>query len=72
MYYDDQARRFNLASGLAIGTLVGAGLALLSASARASEREQSLRRVRGRLREGGEPVLRGLRRASERVRDGVW
>lgn len=69
MYYDDQARRFNLASGLAIGTLVGAGLALLSASARASEREQSLRRIRSRIREGGGSALEGVRRASERIRD---
>ena len=68
MYYDDQARRFNLASGLLIGTLVGAGLALLSASARTAERDRGIRRVRHRLREGAGPALVGLERASRRYR----
>ncbi|MDQ3555455.1 MAG: hypothetical protein M3409_01580 [Gemmatimonadota bacterium] len=29
MYYDDQARRFTLMSGLAFGAVLGAGVALL-------------------------------------------
>lgn len=29
MYYDDQARRFNLLSGLLSGAVLGAGIALL-------------------------------------------
>jgi gas vesicle protein len=29
MYYDDQARRFNFVSGLAVGAVLGTGLALL-------------------------------------------
>jgi hypothetical protein len=29
MYYDDQARRFNLLSGLLAGVVLGAGIALL-------------------------------------------
>jgi hypothetical protein len=31
MYYDDEARRFNFLSGLTLGTVLGAGLALLMA-----------------------------------------
>ncbi len=31
MYYDDQARRFNLLSGLLAGVVLGAGIALLLA-----------------------------------------
>ncbi|MDP9348234.1 MAG: YtxH domain-containing protein [Gemmatimonadota bacterium] len=34
MYYDDQARRFNLFSGLFAGVVLGAGIALLLAPAR--------------------------------------
>lgn len=34
MYYDDQARRFNFVSGLAVGALLGTGLALLLRPAR--------------------------------------
>jgi hypothetical protein len=34
MYYDDQTRQFNYASGLALGALVGVGLALLLAPRR--------------------------------------
>lgn len=31
MHYNDEARRFNLLSGFACGTVIGAGLALLLA-----------------------------------------
>lgn len=37
MHYEDEARRFNLLSGLLFGTVVGSGLALLG---------RTLRRVR--------------------------
>ena len=30
MYYDDEARRFNFASGLLLGAVLGTGLALLT------------------------------------------
>ncbi|MEX2583421.1 MAG: YtxH domain-containing protein [Gemmatimonadota bacterium] len=30
MYYDDEARRFNFASGLLLGAVLGTGLALLA------------------------------------------
>jgi len=30
MYYDDEARRFNFASGLVLGAVLGTGLALLA------------------------------------------
>jgi hypothetical protein len=32
MYYEDQARRFNLLSGFLVGTVLGAGIGLLSGS----------------------------------------
>jgi hypothetical protein len=48
MYYDDQARPFNLLSGFIFGALLAAGLTVL---ARASQEEVPLaigRRARGR------------------------
>ncbi|MQA91913.1 MAG: hypothetical protein GEU90_17115 [Gemmatimonas sp.] len=34
MYYDDEARRYNFASGLLLGTVLGTGLGLLAAPRR--------------------------------------
>ncbi|HET7321146.1 MAG TPA: YtxH domain-containing protein [Longimicrobiaceae bacterium] len=39
MYYDDEARRFNFLSGLLLGGVVGAGVALLLAPRRAVRRQ---------------------------------
>ncbi|HEX2190589.1 MAG TPA: hypothetical protein VHG51_16895 [Longimicrobiaceae bacterium] len=46
MYYEDQSRRFNLASGLLSGAVLGAGLALILLPDRGRQRE--IRRAAGR------------------------
>jgi hypothetical protein len=63
MYYDDQAKRFNLVSGLLCGTVLGAGVGLLLISGRVGEERSTpslrksaataLERARGRARRGG-------------------
>jgi len=62
MYYDDQARRFNVLSGLIFGTVLGAGLALLLTPQK-EVRRPVRRAARGLRRRSG--------RAVGRVRDGV-
>jgi gas vesicle protein len=49
MYYEDQARRFNLLSGFLFGALVGTLVGLLAAPARAWAGQRGRRRPR-RLR----------------------
>ncbi len=80
MYYDDEARRFNFASGLLMGAIVGTGLALVLgpvANSRKAPRHirdtaQSARRSAGRgLGVAGERTRRasvsGLRAAADRL-----
>lgn len=43
MYYDDEARRFNFLSGLLLGAVLGAGLALVAGP----PRRRKPRRIRG-------------------------
>ena len=59
MIYDDEARRFNFASGLVCGAVLGAGLAML-----AVPQKRRLRRATRSLAERAAEKL-------ERVRDSV-
>jgi len=57
MYYEDQKNRFNFISGLVIGALVGAGIALLAAPASGKRtRRQMLRRVMTARQAAGDRV----------------
>lgn len=62
MYYDDQAKRFNLVSGLLCGTVLGAGVGLLLISARVGGAREG--RATEALRKSGASAL-------ARVRDGA-
>ena len=50
MYYDDEGRTFNLATGLLFGTLLGAGLALLVTPQRRLPDTRGVRRTARRIR----------------------
>ena len=50
MYYDDEGRTFNLATGLLFGTLLGAGLALLVTPQRRLPDTRGVRRTARRLK----------------------
>lgn len=62
MYYDDQAKRFNLVSGLLCGTVLGAGVGLLLISGRVGGKRGG--RASRTFRKSAATVL-------DRVRDGV-
>ena len=66
MYYDDQAKRFNLVSGLLCGTVLGAGVGLLLISGRVGGRREG--RATRTLRKSAATALEGVR---DRVREGV-
>jgi hypothetical protein len=57
MYYDDEGRTFNLATGLLFGTLLGAGLALLVTPQKRLPDTRRLRRTARRARHGAEGTL---------------
>ena len=81
MYYDDQAKRFNVLSGLLFGVVLGAGLALLASpqkevrvTARRAGRRTKRRggRTMKRMREGVmEAVVEGLSDAWRRAAPGA-
>ena len=57
MYFEDQKNTFNFVSGLIIGALVGAGVALLAAPTSGKRtRKKMLRRVLNARRAAGERV----------------
>ncbi len=57
MYFEDQKGTFNFVSGLVIGALVGAGIALMAAPASGKRtRRKMLRRVMNARRAAGEQV----------------
>jgi gas vesicle protein len=70
MYYDDEARRFNFASGLLLGAILGTGIALLAAPQRRSSR-RPLRRSATALKRDGARRLgearKGLAESAEEV-----
>lgn len=62
MYYEEESRQFNVASGLLVGAVLGAGLALLFGPERPGRR---MRRLRKRAAQVGGGAARELgRRAS--------
>jgi hypothetical protein len=61
MYYDDQGRRFNLATGLLFGTLLGAGIALLVAPRQRLANPRAVRRGVRRVKRGTEGAMDTLR-----------
>jgi hypothetical protein len=67
MYYDDEARRFNFASGLVLGAILGTGLALLAAPQKRPSRV--LRKVTKSLQRGsrGFDPARRIARSGERA-----
>ncbi|MEX2283651.1 MAG: YtxH domain-containing protein [Gemmatimonadota bacterium] len=57
MYFEDQKNTFNFVSGLIIGALVGAGIALMAAPTSGKRtRRKMLRRVLNARRAAGEHV----------------
>lgn len=68
MYYDDQARRFNLLSGLVFGAVLGAGIALLLPEGSGSRTRTRLRRTARSWRRTATHRLADL---GEEVRDTV-
>ena len=60
MYYDDEGRTFNLATGLLFGTLLGAGLALLVTPQRRLPDTRRVRRTAHRIKRGTEGTLGAL------------
>ena len=60
MYYEDQSRRFNLASGLLSGAVLGAGIALILLPSDAGPR---------RIRRAAAKVGRSASRRMEALRD---
>ena len=60
MYYDDEGRTFNLATGLLFGTLLGAGLALLVTPQKRLPDTRRVRRGAHRIRRGAEGRLGSL------------
>jgi hypothetical protein len=73
MYYEDQARRFNLLSGFLVGTVLGAGIGLLSGSLRSIQLPIRRRKTLGqRIGAYGEEargaVLSAARRGARTVR----
>lgn len=64
MYYDDQTRRFNFLSGLTLGAVLGAGLALLVAP-------QERVRAPALLRRGARRRSRGVQQGWTALREGM-
>jgi hypothetical protein len=64
MYYDDEARRFNFVSGLLLGGVLGAGLALAASPRRRSRQTRHLRsglqRVKSEAGSGTSLLREGL------------
>ncbi len=58
MHYEDQARRFNLLSGLLSGTLVGVGVGLIAAPLRSPPRAKNRRKKLRKRVAGGLSVPR--------------
>lgn len=54
MYYDDEARRFNFASGLLLGAILGTGLALLTQPRKRISKPQRIRQSARALRKATE------------------
>jgi gas vesicle protein len=51
MDYDDESRVFSFLSGLALGAVIGAGIALLTAPQSGRRTRRRIRRVAGNLKE---------------------
>jgi hypothetical protein len=68
MYYDDEARRFNFVSGLILGSILGAGLALF---ARPHERLTKPRRLRRGYARARGSAGRGVSLAKDGFADAV-
>jgi gas vesicle protein len=64
MYYDDEARRFNFVSGLLLGGVLGAGLALVASP------QRRLRKPR-RLRDGLRSFRDGSENSASLIREGM-
>ncbi len=64
MHYEDEIRRFNLLSGMLLGTLLGSGFTLLAVSGRKRSRVHRARRRSGRQK--------GIAAQWTGLRDGVF
>jgi gas vesicle protein len=70
MHYDDSARRSNLLSGLVVGAVLGAGLALILASTSdrsVARRARALVRGTGSLGRAARDALEEMERPAERT-----
>lgn len=65
MYYDEQTRSFNLASGLALGAMLGVGLTLMLAPRRPAMLPDA-RRLGRRARRRAEGATAALRTVLDR------
>lgn len=68
MHYADEVRRYNLLSGLALGALVGAGLALIALPGGTRTTSKKVRRATARVERGARNVERQAVRGARRVR----
>ncbi|HET6233131.1 MAG TPA: hypothetical protein VFE05_23845 [Longimicrobiaceae bacterium] len=71
MYYDDQAKRFNLVSGLMCGAVLGAGLALLLVPSRSRSPVERAGRAARKLRKRAARGLDGIRDGVGGLADGA-
>jgi gas vesicle protein len=68
MYYDDEARRFNFASGLLLGAVLGTGLALLAAPQKPFGKPKRLRSSAAAVKKGVRDRLEGVPESVDKVR----
>ncbi len=66
MYYDDESRRFNFISGLLLGAILGAGVALLISPWERLRKPRTLRNSADRLRDAAANRVERLRKQAKR------
>gem|GEM_PF-3227274 len=60
MYYDDEARRFNFVSGILLGSILGAGLALVARPQKRFRKPRHIRSGYSRARSGAGRLSGGV------------